>query len=66
MFDAAPPLVISPPEPSGSPNRSASQRVRCSSSSVAAGESVHPPTLGLSAAASRSAAAPGTVPEPET
>ena len=65
-FDAAPPLVIRPPAPVGSPNRSAIQRMRCSSSSVAPGERLHPPTFGLRPAASRSAAAPGTVPEPET
>ena len=42
----------------------ANQRPRCSSISVAPGESRQPPTFWLSAAASRSAAAPGTVPAP--
>ena len=64
-LDVAPPVVISPPEPSGSPNRRANSRIRCSSSSLAAGESTQPPQFGLSPAASRSAAAPGTVPAPE-
>ena len=64
-LDAAPPLVMRPPAPAGRPKRSAIQRMRCSSSSVAPGERLHPPTFGLRPAASRSAAAPGTVPEPE-
>ena len=64
-FDAAPPLVISPPAPSGRPNLPAIQRMRWSSSSLAPAERLQPPTFGLRPAASRSAAAPGTVPEPE-
>ena len=38
-FAIAPPVMIIPPDPSGSPKRRASQRVRCSSISAAPGPS---------------------------
>ena len=60
----APPVSTSPAAVSGSPKRPASQRVRCSSISVAAGASRKAPTFGLIPAASSSAAAAGTVPGP--
>ena len=65
-FAMAPPEAIIPPAPSGIPNTScANQRVRASSISVAEGASRHAPMFAFSPAASRSAAAPGTVPAPE-
>ena len=66
-FAMAPPEMMSAARARRHAERlGANQRVRCSSISVAAGESSHPPTFMLSPAASRSAAAPGTVPAPET
>ena len=60
----APPVSTSPAAVSGSPKRPASQRVRCSSISVAAGARRKAPAFGLIPAASSSAAAAGTVPGP--
>ena len=63
-FAIAPPETKRPPAAAGSPNISANQRRRASSTSVAAGESRHPPTFMLTPDASMSATAPGTVPAP--
>ena len=46
-LEVAPPLVIRPPAPCGSPNSSAIHRIRWSSSSVAAGESTHAAHVGV-------------------
>ncbi len=63
----APPEVSAPPDPSGMPNISqANHRVSAISISTADGPSRHPPAFMLRPDASRSAAAPGTVPAPET
>ena len=65
-FAIAPPDVSAPPAVEGNPNTScANQRANPSSISVAAGARRHPPAFPLSPDASRSAAAPGTVPAPE-
>ena len=53
-----PPLTSSPPQSPDSPTSSATQRTVCASISDAIGESSHPPTLGFTVAASRSASAP--------
>lgn len=60
----APPDTRIPPAVGGSPNCEANHRMRCCSISDAEGESIHPPRFMLRPAASRSAAAPGTVPAP--
>ena len=62
----APPEVSAPPEPTGSPKIScANHRVNASSISVPDGARRHPPVFMFRPDASRSAAAPGTVPAPE-
>ncbi len=53
-----PPLESSPPPVDGKPISSAIQRTVCASISVAAGASVHAPTLGFTAAARKSASMP--------
>ena len=54
MFAMLPPLTSSPPLSIGKPINSAIHRTVCASTSVAAGDSRHAPTFGLSAAASKS------------
>ena len=54
MFAMLPPLTSRPPQSAGKPINSAIQRTVCASISVAAGDSVHEPTLGFSAEARKS------------
>ena len=66
-FAIAPPDVKAPAAPSGMPNICwANHRVSAISISTADGASRQPPAFMLMPAASSSAAAPGTVPAPET
>ena len=58
MFAMLPPLTRTPEPVVGYPMSSAIQRIVCVSISVPAGDSIHPPTLGLTAAASNSASMP--------
>ena len=53
-----PPLTSNPPQSLGYPTISATQRTASASISEAIGDSSQPPTLGLIAAASKSANAP--------
>jgi hypothetical protein len=65
-FAIAPPDVSAPPDVAGRPKTScANQRQSPSSISVADGARRHPPAFMFNPEASRSAAAPGTVPAPE-
>ena len=66
MFAIAPPDTSRPAAPSPRPNWVANQRTMWCSISLAEGDSCHPPTFMLTAAASISATAPGTVPLPVT
>ena len=58
MLAMFPPLTMIPPLGVGKPMKSASQRTVCASISVATGASRQAPTLGLTAAASRSPSIP--------
>ncbi len=58
MLAMLPPLTNSPPHPGGYPTSSAIHAIACRSISVATGESDQAPTLGFTAAASRSARIP--------